>query len=231
MLNPARPIHFLVILLSASVACGRVQNNRIRQQTLTYQIDPSPTLTGTAMASAYSVYSEKCGTDEDAIAYSVLPDYISQGGSPTSQITDAGFIEFMEGNGEWVSAGGSCVDASSSWDVLIEAALPTTTIAPVAAITTTATADETSFSFSGSIPPFSGFPSGFPGLPSEFPGAGFPGFGGQGSTAAPSEQATQGPAGTATAPNAAQSKGAASGLRPFLLGAVAAVFLVVQFVG
>ncbi|KAJ7766148.1 hypothetical protein B0H16DRAFT_1523224 [Mycena metata] len=202
MLNPARPVNYLVIFPSAWVAFGRVQNLRPRQQTETFQPADAD------RASAYSVSSQKCGPEEDTVAYSSDSAWGDQGPTVTA-----------------------CEDAGHFLDVLVFA----TTTTPAATLTTTATYDETSLSFSGSLPSgFTGLPSGFPELPSGFPGlgGGFGGFGGPDSAAPSSGQETgQGPAATNTAPNAVQSKGDASELRPFLMGAVAAAFLVVRSLG
>ncbi|KAJ7150697.1 hypothetical protein C8R46DRAFT_1229632 [Mycena filopes] len=195
MPNLALPIHFLALALTASVVWAGVPNTQLRRvdTPLTFDVRPSPTVTGTAIASAYSVYSQRCGPNEDAYAYSVLPGYISGGGQPTARITDDAFVQWMEQDTGWSLVALNCTNAENVLDNLVFEATstpdptPPPTPPPTPAPAPTA-GDTSSFSFSDSIPSFSGSPT---------TGTG------------------------AAAPNPTQGKNVAAALQPFWQAAVA----------
>ncbi|KAJ7439058.1 hypothetical protein B0H11DRAFT_2254179 [Mycena galericulata] len=83
---------------------------------VTLPLEPSPTLTNTAVASAYSVYVEQCGTNLDAIAYSALSVYTNEGNADTT-ILDPAFVQWVNNNdGDWSQGQADCSSASSALD-------------------------------------------------------------------------------------------------------------------
>jgi cobalamin biosynthesis Mg chelatase CobN len=68
------------------------------------------------VASAYSVYVEKCGTDLDTIAYNALPAYIDLGNHSDTQIDDPDFENYLDQNvGDWIAAQAVCSSALSDF--------------------------------------------------------------------------------------------------------------------
>ncbi|KAJ7620879.1 hypothetical protein DFH06DRAFT_62761 [Mycena polygramma] len=212
-----------LIALTFSVVHGHLLPRDNPNETVTFAIDPSPTLTNAPVSSAYSVYAQKCGPDLDSIAYSWYPQFTSAGGS--AAITAQAFLDWMgDADSGWQNP---CLAADSDLVDAVRAASPDTT--STASTTTTAppqpgpsTGDQSSFSFSGCLP--SNFPSGIPSglsglsIPGGIP-TGFPGLDGRDNQAATSScQGSQidGAGGSATGGSAAPAatKNAASGAHP-----------------
>ncbi|KAJ6524147.1 hypothetical protein B0H19DRAFT_1085363 [Mycena capillaripes] len=188
---------------------------------VTLGINPSPTLTDVAVASAYSVYSQKCGPDLNSAAYAGLSLYVSEGGISTARITDGVVIDFMDQLfGTWTEAKDSCDDASNALDnaefnatpspTTTDNTPPPTRTEPQGTTSDDDSDDGPSVTFSGSAPPFTGFPSGFPGA-SLLPG--LPSVGGT------SETQTQSP------PVPTPSKGGGSAVEPVPIFVIAVIFL------
>ncbi|KAJ7098451.1 hypothetical protein C8R43DRAFT_964238 [Mycena crocata] len=154
-------------------------------QTRTFALESSPTaLTQAAVSSAYSVYTEQCGSRLDSKAYSALPAFTDAAGSPDAKITDDGFRSWMnqvmpDWNEDCTNANLKLEEIEGDNEETMKTTAPPTTATPQPTDTPShsdPTGDDPSdtFSYSGCIPPLTGFPSGFP---SGFPGGtDFPGF-------------------------------------------------------
>ncbi|KAJ7746179.1 hypothetical protein DFH07DRAFT_592358 [Mycena maculata] len=116
----------ILCILTASVQAIHVEvHPRQANESITFTIEPSPTITATAVVAAYSDYAAACGTDLDVIAYSALPDYIQETGpmATNATILDQGFQEFLESNDDdWAAGEQACNSASSALDGAILAA-------------------------------------------------------------------------------------------------------------
>ncbi|KAJ7687518.1 hypothetical protein B0H17DRAFT_1203582 [Mycena rosella] len=141
------------LLASSSVVHGRYPARTLlgrrddAAQTVTFGIDPSPTLTDAAISSAYSLYSQKCGSDLNDLAYSAFSLFVAAGGAADTPITADVCEEFLEQDvGSWGLASISCDDASNTLDLAIAADESTSTTgapSPTTTQLTTTRATET----------------------------------------------------------------------------------------
>ncbi|KAJ7606342.1 hypothetical protein DFH06DRAFT_1150034 [Mycena polygramma] len=118
-----------LIALTLSVAHAHLL---LRDDTsVTFVLDPTPTLTDNSVASAYTVYVDKCGRAKDSVAYSFLPTYTSFLGIP-AQITDAQFLSSLDALEPsqfpfWSQAKSQCSDAEFNYRTVVHAADPFST--------------------------------------------------------------------------------------------------------
>ncbi|KAJ7620880.1 hypothetical protein DFH06DRAFT_1341348 [Mycena polygramma] len=187
-----------LIALALSGVRGHLLPRDDSNETATFSIDPSPTLTNAPVSSAYSVYAQQCGTDLDEIAYSMYPSFTADDGS--GPITADAFIDYMNQFDD-----GWNKDCSSAFDnynsVLNSVAPPPPPPTLPAQSSAPGPSVATSFSFSGCIPTDlpTAIPSGL--IPGGFsiPG-GLPGLGGRDNQAATSScQGSQIPGGGGSA--------------------------------
>ncbi|KAJ7692239.1 hypothetical protein B0H17DRAFT_1200578 [Mycena rosella] len=103
----------ILSILAASAEARIVQR---ATESITFSLEPAPTVIDSAVVSAYSAYVEKCGTDLDAIAYSALPGYIEDGNPADTTILDPAFLNFLENDGKWQAGKPECPAASSAFE-------------------------------------------------------------------------------------------------------------------